>query len=822
MAELPDRTSTAGPADDCPPRSSPSRCSTTSPRTTRASGGCCSTCCRSSTRTGSSRTRPTSASRWSSCSPTRATSSRYFQDAVANEAYLDTARHAHLGAAARAARRLPRCTTAATRGPPCTSRRRTRAGARTAGTRAGRRASSRRCRTTTRAAGRRRRPPTRITARRAARRDPALARGGRVRDGARRRRCDPRNNEIRLHTLGQRGVLPAPRARREAYLYATRRRRDDRRAAGARRAATYLLLEEVLGPRDRARRRRRPGPPPGRAADRGRADATDDPLYARHAARRRAAASATGDRRRCRSCACAGAARTRSRFPLCLSRARRRARARCATSRSRAGNIVLADHGLTTSRGSIDARRRRAGDAPFRLRLDRGPLTMQCQPDGRTTTHRPPRRRGGPGRDVRRSPAVALPATPTGPQLDGRCPTCSTARRSTPHFVAEVDDDGRAVLRFGDGEYGRALARRDRAHGASTASATAAPATSAPSALAHARRPSAAPTGWHRRACATRCRRAAAPTPRRSRRCASCAPQAFRAEQFRAVTEADYGGRAASCPSVAGRGRDFRWTGSWYTVFVGVDPRDPADLITGPGGRTRLRARLRAPRRARSSTRYRLAGYDLEIRSAALRPARARDRGLRRAGLLPRRRRRRRWRDALSTRRLPRRPARLLPPRQLHVRPARLPQPHLRGGRGGRRRRLGRRHACSAATGSATAGELERGVLPIGPWEIARLDNDPNFIEHGVLTHRRAGRQGMSDAPAAAASRARRRRRCRSRTARRCRAIAYRIGTFASFREAMLEAHRRARRSSAGAHDARAATTTRSPCSSCGRPSPTC
>jgi hypothetical protein len=29
--------------------------------------------------------------------------------------------------------------------------------------------------------------------------------------------------------------------------------------------------------------------------------------------------------------------------------------------------------------------------------------------------------------------------------------------------------------------------------------------------------------------------------------------------------------------------------------------------------------------------------------------------------------------------------------------------------------------------------ELARGVMPIGPWEIAQLENDPNFMEHGVL-----------------------------------------------------------------------------------------
>jgi hypothetical protein len=29
--------------------------------------------------------------------------------------------------------------------------------------------------------------------------------------------------------------------------------------------------------------------------------------------------------------------------------------------------------------------------------------------------------------------------------------------------------------------------------------------------------------------------------------------------------------------------------------------------------------------------------------------------------------------------------------------------------------------------------ELEHGVIPMGPWEIPRLDNDPNFMENGVL-----------------------------------------------------------------------------------------
>jgi hypothetical protein len=30
--------------------------------------------------------------------------------------------------------------------------------------------------------------------------------------------------------------------------------------------------------------------------------------------------------------------------------------------------------------------------------------------------------------------------------------------------------------------------------------------------------------------------------------------------------------------------------------------------------------------------------------------------------------------------------------------------------------------------------ELDNGRIPIGAWEIARLDNDPSYMENGTLT----------------------------------------------------------------------------------------
>ena len=35
--------------------------------------------------------------------------------------------------------------------------------------------------------------------------------------------------------------------------------------------------------------------------------------------------------------------------------------------------------------------------------------------------------------------------------------------------------------------------------------------------------------------------------------------------------------------------------------------------------------------------------------------------------------------------------------------------------------------------GRESAGELDSGVLTLGRGEIAQLDNDPSFLEHGVL-----------------------------------------------------------------------------------------
>ena len=79
------------------------------------------------------------------------------------------------------------------------------------------------------------------------------------------------------------------------------------------------------------------------------------------------------------------------------------------------------------------------------------------------------------------------------------------------------------------------------------------------------------------------------------------APQAFRTQE-RAVTPADYAAAAERRPDVQRAAATFRWTGSWHTVFV------TADRFGGGEVDARFSARLR-----RHLERFRMAGYDLEV-----------------------------------------------------------------------------------------------------------------------------------------------------------------------------------------------------------------
>jgi hypothetical protein len=81
------------------------------------------------------------------------------------------------------------------------------------------------------------------------------------------------------------------------------------------------------------------------------------------------------------------------------------------------------------------------------------------------------------------------------------------------------------------------------------------------------------------------------------------APQAFLTQE-RAVTMADYANWAEANPQVDRAVANLRWTGSWYTVFVAVEPQ--AGSTVAPALARTLKKEL---------NRYRLAGQDLDLDS---------------------------------------------------------------------------------------------------------------------------------------------------------------------------------------------------------------
>jgi hypothetical protein len=537
---------------------------------------------------------------------------------------------------------------------------------------------------------------------------------------------DPRHNEIRIHAWGNEECCLRP-GTREAHLYTLPPGTSVAvRPVLAR--GECLLLEEVKGPRTGARA---DADPLHRQVVRIEEDPepTEDPVYQETLAagvlQRRLGAEPPLPLLRVR-----WRREDALAFPLCLSARRSPTEMVREVSVAR-GNLVLADHGVTVENEEVPLAAPVAGDTPFRLALSRAPLTFECEPDrvdydpasGRLTTPRTDL-----GCDLRAArPAVAVrPAFPTGDELWTPVTDLLDSPTSARHFVAEVDDQGGAWLRFGDGEYGREVSGATAFHVTYRVGNGAAGNVGA-EALAHAALPG--PAGWIR---ALRNPLAArgGTAPETLEEVRRRAPQAFRAEQYRAVTEADYVAAARKLPEVAGAVASFRWTGSWYTVFVGVDPRDPEDLVRRPKGLALLAPRLE--RRVRAFlTRYRLAGYDLEIRPPRFVPVELEldlcvDGDHFRADVAHA------VTQALSNRVL------------------------ADGSRGffhpdhftfGDAVYLSRLYAAVERVAGVESlvvrvfqradgvdnGELETGVLPVGPWEIAQLDNDPSFMENGVL-----------------------------------------------------------------------------------------
>jgi len=384
------------------------------------------------------------------------------------------------------------------------------------------------------------------------------------------------------------------------------------------------------------------------------------------------------------------------------------------------GNIVLVDHGATGSPeplGTVPAatlRRAAPGPAPdpcdepvpdvllparFTPQLARGPLTFAAPVDPTAPA----------SACLRADPRAAAPAIlvfETGREDQPWRPrdTLLGAGPDARGFVAEVDDDGAATLRFGDDDDGArppaglALSARYRVGNgpAGTIGADALRSiVHADPAIVRVRNPLPAD--------------GAAP-PESPAEVRQFAPSAFRRPD-RAVTAADYAALAETHPRVQRAAAALRWTGSHHVALVtpdaiggrGLDPALVADLTA-----SLERARLSGHRVALTAPTY--TPLELELLACVAPSALHREV---RAALV----------RALTG---------LFDPDQLsfgqpvhcsRIVAAAQAVPGVTHSEVRVLRRLGR----------ADAPLPPGGVLQIDPREIVRLDNDPNFAERGVL-----------------------------------------------------------------------------------------
>jgi hypothetical protein len=527
----------------------------------------------------------------------------------------------------------------------------------------------------------------------------------------------PAHNELRFHTWGD-GECCLPRGTTSASLVAPGE--EAPLAPG-----DVLLLEEVLGPRT------------GNPAD-------ADPAH-RHPVRLTRVTAGRDDLLDVPILEVEWATEDALPFPLCLSSLGPAPECRPLEDVSVArGNMVLADHGrrvdpgeevgavpTETPRQACEGPGSPADPTPragrFRPVLDRGPLTFrEPLPPGDGVAHPA----GPPGlppasrllvQDPRRAlPELVLEEEPT-PEHPGapwfpRGDLLASSREDR-HLVVEMDDDRRAHLRFGDGELGRAPrpGARFRARyrvgngpagnvGAETLTVAVTSGVHDGVAL-HPRNPLPATGGT---------------APESVEEVKRLAPHAFRHRLARAVTARDYAELAGRHPAVQGAAAELRWTGSWYEARVGVDALGQAEAPEA------LLEELRAWLEG-----YRRLGHDLAVVPAHPIPlklelevcvAPGQARGHVRAALL---------RRFGNGRRRDGTPA-FFHPDALHfgqdlpvsrIVAAAMEVPGVESATVRRLERLFQ----------GPAGEVETGVLRVGPMEIPRLDNDPSLPENGRL-----------------------------------------------------------------------------------------
>jgi hypothetical protein len=279
-------------------------------------------------------------------------------------------------------------------------------------------------------------------------------------------------------------------------------------------------------------------------------------------------------------------------------------------------------------------------------------------------------------------------------------------------FVAEIESDGRARLRFGDDLNGKAPTEGTQFE-ARYRIGNGVAGNIGRDSLAHIVVPDGVTRIWNPLPAD------GGVEPESLEQARRFAPQAFRVQE-RAVTANDYARVTERHPDVQRAAASFRWTGSWYTVFISIDRK--AGLAVDEEFETSIRNHL---------NRFRMAGYDLDIDPPRFVPLDIKlvvcveedyFRGDVKAALL----------EAFSNRRLADGTLGFFHPDNWS-----FDQPVY----------LSRIYETAAAVpgvdsvvvekfqrwAHAAQDEIANGVLETGRLEIIRLDNDPNFRENGLL-----------------------------------------------------------------------------------------
>jgi hypothetical protein len=459
-------------------------------------------------------------------------------------------------------------------------------------------------------------------------------------------------------------------------------------------------------------------------------------------------------------------------FPLCLSANMPPPDCDCRDHISVArGNVILVDHGRTTHETPL-------GTVPVGSTTDH--CACGCEPPHTDTTPAPfcPELSGRPlthaqplppcgcaGRLLVQDPRQALPEvtltgtwqTPHGDVVTTWTPVPDLLESgpNDPHFVVEADDEGHAHLRFGDGDLGQMPAAGTVFGATYRVGNGSAGQLGAEAISTIVFRETTGNAG-------TLIPRNPLPTvggidPEAVEEVKAFAPQAFRTTLARAVIADDYATIAADndrrfaersalpdrpglspnvCPAapfqlLQGAKATLRWTGAGYQVFVAIDPlgTEEADAAL----LTEIEAYLE---------RYRRIGHDVAVKQAqyvgldlalhvCVRPEYLR--GHVKAALL----------DVFSNRTLPDGTRGLFHPDNLTfgegIYASRLiaAAQAVTGVQFIELTRLARFEiGAPSPGGSSTPGDgvPAHGVLALGPFEIARLDNDPNAPENGRLT----------------------------------------------------------------------------------------